>query len=247
MTKREISGRYQGSILGVLWSFFNPLVMLAVYSFVFGLVFKAKWAGGETDVDFVVILFSGLILHGLLAECLISAPNLIVGNANYVKKIVFPLESLAWISMLNALFHFLVSLSILALAQLVLVGNLPWTWIFVPFIVAPLIFVCLGVLWLMSSLGVYLRDIGQVTGIISTVLLFLCPIFYPLEVIPEAYRIFIILNPLAILVEAMRSVVIYGEPPNMSLLALYTAVAFCFSQITFLWFQKTKKGFSDVL
>ena len=198
MTKREVVGRYKGSVLGLMLSFINPVLMLAVYTFVFSVVFRAKWGvgGEEGNVEFAVVLFVGLIVHSLFAEVINRAPTLILSNVNYVKKVVFPLEILPVISMGAALFHGFVSLGVLLGAFILLNGFLHWTALLVPLVFLPLIFVTLGFAWLLASLGVYLRDVGQTIGIITTVMLFLAPVFYPMSALPEKYHVFILANPL---------------------------------------------------
>jgi lipopolysaccharide transport system permease protein len=246
MAKQDVVGRYKGSLFGILWSFLNPLIMLIVYSFVFGLVFKAKW-GVATDQNFAVILFSGLIMHGLLAECLMRAPGIVVGNVSYVKKVVFPLESLAWVSVFSSLFHCFISLVILYVAILVTGGSVSLTWLYLPVVLFPLLMVCVGISWLLAALGVYIKDVAQMTGILATILLFLCPIFYPIEVIPESYRNFILLNPLSFIVEQARSILVFGIHPNIFGLFKYLIIACVFAQLCLVFFSKVKKGFSDVL
>ena len=246
MTRRDVVGRYNGSMLGMFWSFFNPLVMLAAYSFVFGFIFKARW-GVDTEQNFSVILFTGLAFHGLLAECLTKAPVLISGNVNFVKKVVFPLEILAWSAVLNAVFHFLISLLILLLALAVLERSVPITWLYLPVVLTPLVFLCLGVSWLLSSIGVYIRDVGQVMGVFATLLLFLCPILYPIDIVPEQYKTLIMLNPLSFIVEQARGILVFGNNPDWQGLGLYTLAAFFFAQLSCVWFMKTRRGFADVL
>lgn len=246
MTKREVLGRYKGSAFGLVWSFFNPLIMLAVYTFVFGIVFKARW-GADGGENFSLLLFTGLIFHALLAEVLVSAPNLITTRVNYVKKVVFPLEILPFVSVFTAAFHFMVSMLILLLALLVVNSSISITWLYLPFVFLPLLFICLGVSWFLSSLGVYIRDISQLTGVLATLLMFLCPIFYPLDAIPEQYRIYILMNPLSYLVEQARAILVFGLQPNILVLSIYSVAALAFSQLSFWWFMKTKKGFADVL
>ena len=249
MTKREVVGRYKGSALGLLWSFVNPVLMLAVYTFVFSVVFKAKWGvgGEEGNVEFAVVLFVGLIVHSLFAEVINRAPTLILSNVNYVKKVVFPLEILPVISMGAALFHGFVSLGVLLGAFVLLNGFLHWTVLLVPLVLLPLIFVTLGFAWLLASLGVYLRDVGQTIGIITTVMLFLAPVFYPMSALPEKYHVFILVNPLTFIIEQARQVLIFGQTPNWSGLAVYTAVSLIMVWVGYWWFQKTRKGFADVL
>jgi lipopolysaccharide transport system permease protein len=220
--------------------------MLAVYSFVFGLVFKARWSV-DAERNFALILFTGLILHSLLAESLVKAPGIIISNVNYVKKVVFPIEILAWISVLSSAFHFFISLVILFFALLIMGEPVHLTWLYLPTIFFPLLAVCLGVSWLLASLGVYLRDISQITSILATILLFLCPIMYPIEAIPEAYRGYIMMNPLSFLVEQARAILIFGVRPDITGLLVYSAVALTFCQLSYVWFSKTKRGFADVL
>ena len=249
MTKREVVGRYKGSIMGLAWSFFNPILMLTVYSFVFSVVFKARWGLGdeESKTYFAVVLFVGLIMHGLLAEVLNRAPGLILGNINYVKKVVFPLEILPVISMGAALFHSLASMLVLLVALIIIDGNLHWTAVFIPLVLLPLVILTLGLAWMLASLGVFIRDIGQTIGIITTAMLFMAPVFFPLSAMPEKYHPLIMANPLTFIIEQAREVLIYGHLPYWFGLGLYMLVASVVAWAGFAWFQKTRKGFADVL
>jgi len=249
MTKREVVGRYKGSVLGLAWSFFNPILMLVVYTFVFSVVFKARWGigGEESKTEFAVVLFVGLLVHALFAEVLNRAPGLILGNANYVKKVVFPLEILPVVTMGAALFHTLVSLFVLFCASVLLNGFLPWTVVLAPLVLLPLIFVTLGFAWFLASLGVFLRDVGQTIGIITTVMLFLAPVFYPMSAIPEKYQIYMFANPLTFILEQARQVLIFGQLPNWGGLVVYGVISLLVAWLGFWWFQKTRKGFADVL
>lgn len=249
MTRREVIGRYRGSVLGILWSFFNPLFMLAVYTFVFSVVFKARWGtgGGQSKTQFAVVLFTGMIVHGLLAEVLNRAPGLILGNVNYVKKVVFPLEILPAVSMGAALFHSLISLGVLLFAFAAFNGFLHWTAIFAPLVLLPLVILTLGLAWILASLGVFLRDVGQTIGIITTVMMFLAPVFYPVTAVPAALRYWIMANPLTFIIEQAREVLIWGHTPDWAGLGLYTLLAVAIAWIGYAWFERTKKGFADVL
>lgn len=249
MTWREVVGRYKGSMLGLGWSFFNPLMLLSVYTFVFSVVFKARWGINTTEsqTHFALVLFVGLILHGLLAEVLNRAPGLILGNVNYVKKVVFPLEVLTLVSLGAALFHALVSFMLLLAALVLLNGFLHWTVILAPITILPLLPLILGLGWFLASLGVYLRDIGQVIGVITTVLLFLGPIFYPITALPAAYQPILMLNPLTLIIEQARAVAVFGTMPDWSGLVIYTAISITICWLGFWWFQKTRKGFADVI
>jgi len=249
MTKREVLSRYRGSVMGLAWSFFNPLLMLIIYTFVFSVVFKARWGvgGEESKIDFAVVLFVGLIVHGFFAECLNRAPALVLSNVNYVKKVVFPLEILAWVALGSALFHAVISLVVLLVAKLLVGQGLEWTVLLVPAVFTPLMLGTVGLTWFVASLGVYLRDVGQTIGIITSALLFLSPVFYPLSAIPENYRLIVLLNPLTFVIEQARQVLIWGEFPDWLGLSLYTAASFIVAWLGFWWFQRTRRGFADVV
>ncbi|MDO8773941.1 MAG: ABC transporter permease [Burkholderiaceae bacterium] len=252
MSRREVVGRYKGSVMGLLWSFLNPLFMLAVYTFFFAVVFKSRWGtvpngGEESKTLFAVLLFVGMIVHGLFAEVLNRAPSLILGNVNYVKKVVFPLEILPVISMGSALFHSVVSLGVLLLVFVAFNHFLHWTVVFLPFIFLPLIILTLGLAWMLASLGVFVRDVGQTIGLAMTVMMFLSPVFYPITSLPERLRPWMLANPLTFIIEQARAVLIWGQMPNWSGLLLYTAVSTVVAWLGFAWFQKTRKGFADVL
>ncbi len=249
MTRREVVGRYQGSVLGLAWSLFHPVLMLVVYTFVFSTVLGMRW-GGAADTDhgrFALVLFTGLIVHGLFAECVSRAPGLIVGNANYVKKVVFPLEILPLVAFGSGLFHFVVSLAVLLVAHLVLVGLPPWTLVLLPLVLAPLVLVTLGLSWLLAALGVYLRDIAQIVGVLMSVLLFLSPVFYPISAVPQAYRSLILLNPLTLIIESARDVTLWGRLPDFTSLGLYTVCALLGAWAGWWVFQRSRNGFADVL
>ena len=249
MTRREIAARYQGSIIGLAWSFINPLLMLIVYTFVFSVVFKARWGtnGNESRADFAIILFAGLIVFSLFAEIVNQSPAQIVSNPNYVKKVVFPLEILSWVSLGSGLFRSLVSLVVLLLAQLMINFSLPWTIVLFPLVLLPLVLASLGVAWFLAALAVYVRDIGQITPVFTTVLMFISAVFYPLSALPEVYQRWLRLNPLALIINESRKVLIFGSLPDWGWLgiALLMGLAIAFSG--FWWFQKTRKGFADVL
>ena len=249
MTKREVVGRYKGSAMGLAWSFFNPIIMLAVYTFVFSVIFKARWgtSGDESRTQFAVVLFVGMIVHGLFAEVLNRAPSLILSNVNYVKKVVFPIEILPVVALGAALFHGLISLGVLLAAFAIFNGFIQWTAVFIPLVLLPLVILTTGLAWMLASLGVFLRDVGQTIGIITTVALFLAPVFYPVTALPEDLRPLIMANPLTFIIEQAREVLIWGRLPDWAGLGLYTLIAIAVTWAGYAWFQKTRKGFADVL
>lgn len=248
MTKREVIGRYRGSVLGIAWSFFNPLIMLAVYTVVFSTVFQARWGtGSDSKTEFALVLFIGMIIHGVLAESMNNSPSLMLRNTSYVKKVVFPLEVLPWVVMGSTLFHALISIIVWSLFYLAVNHSLQWTAIFLPIIFLPLVLFSLGVSWMLASLGVYIRDIGQMTGMLTTVLLFMSPIFYPASRLPEPYQTIIYLNPLTFIIEQARDVLMWGHLPNWPGVLVALSVSILVAWTGFFWFQKTRKGFADVL
>ena len=249
LAKREVIGRYRGSIMGLGWSFLNPILMLGVYTIFFTVVFKARWgrSSDQSHADYAIVLFVGLIVHGLFAECLNRAPGLIVQNVNYVKKVVFPLEVLPWVTIISALLHAGISLIVLLFAQILLNQSVSWTLIFLPLIIIPFVLVILGLVWFLAAFGVYVRDIAHVTGMLTSVLLFMSPVFYPISSLPVRLQPWIMLNPLTFVIEQSRNVLIYAQQPNWRNLGIYSTIGLGVAWVGFWWFQKARKGFADVL
>jgi lipopolysaccharide transport system permease protein len=235
-------------MLGLFWSLFTPLLLLAVYTFVFGTVLQIRWVDqGGGNLEFAAILFSGMLIHGILAECLTQASSLISANPQYVKKVVFPLEALAWVTVIGAFFQGLVSTCVLGIYLLFVNGAIPWTIVFLPLPLFSLGLVCLGITWLVAATAVFLKDIAQVAGILTTILFFMAPILYPKTALPEQFQIFLYLNPITFVIEQFRDIALWGRLPNWTGLGIYTAAALVFSWGSLAWFQKTRRGFADVL
>ncbi|MES2741851.1 MAG: ABC transporter permease [Pseudomonadota bacterium] len=248
LVQREVMGRYRGSIMGLLWSFLNPVLMLLVYTFVFSVVFKARWhAGSDSKTEFALVLFAGLLVFNLFAECFNRAPALILSNVNYVKKVVFPLEILPWVALGAAMFHALISVTVWLLAYLILYGLPHPTVLLLPLVVLPLILFIMGVTWGLAALGVYLRDVAQFIGVLTTVLMFLSPIFYSGNSLPAEYRGLLQFNPLTPAIEQARDVLFWGRVPDPTLWFAYLCGSALIAWLGFAWFQKTRKGFADVL
>lgn len=250
LVQRDVIGRYNGSVLGLAWSFFNPLLLLTVYAFVFTVAFKAQWAGAgpiQGKGYFAIMLFVGMVVHGFFAECLTRAPGVIVGNANYVKKVVFPLELLPVVAVGSALFHTLISVSVLLVGVLALRQSLPATALLMPLVLLPLVLLAQGVTWLLAALGVYLRDIAHSTTLLATVLSFVSPVFYPTSALPEPYSRWIYLNPLTWVMETARAVLVQGTAPHWGqwLVAISASAVVCW--LGYWSFQKSRPGFADVL
>lgn len=249
LTRREIEGRYKGSAFGVLWSIITPILMVSVFTFVFGEIFQSKWAGMQSanHLDFASALFVGLLVYNIFSECIGKAPYLITNNPNYVKKIVFPLEILSMVSTLAAIFHFVTGYLVVLLLVVFSGWSLSWTIIYTPIIILPLLLLLLGLTWIISALGVYLRDISQIIGPALTVLMFLSPIFYPLSSVHEKYRWLYHLNPITFVIEEARAALIHQQGLDWNLWLPYTGICCLVMMIGYVFFQKTRSGFSDVI
>lgn len=246
-TKRAIAGRYSGAHLGVVWSFINPLLMLAVYTLAFREFLGMRWPNADTRGEFSLMIFCGMIVHSLLLECLISSPTCIVGNTNLVKKVVFPLAMLPVVTVASALFHAALSTLVLILFVFATQHTLSPTILYLPLVYLPYALFLCGLSWFLASLGVFVRDIVQISGVIGSMLMFLSPVFYPASSLRESYRGIIAYNPLTLIIEQTRSLVMFGQSPDWSSLGIYTLAALAVMTFGYWWFQRTRDGFADVL
>ncbi len=249
LTRRNIEARFKGSFLGFLWLFILPLLMLGIYTFVFSVIFKAKWGidTGDSKAAFAVIMFCGMSVYNIFSETVGGSSGLIVGNPNYVKKVVFPLEMLPLAhSMASFIFGLAWFVLLLPGAWLVF-GKLHFSMLFLPLTLIPLLFFSCGVSFLVSSLGVYIRDVQHIIGVVLQVLFYLTPVFYPINAVPEKYRWLLKLNPMTHFIEETRNIFLYGRMPSWSTIGLLFAIGLVSFYLGFIWFGKTKKGFADVL
>ncbi len=247
LVDRDIRARYSGSMLGMAWPVLLPLVMLGMYTFVFGVVFRSRWPGAGDGVgDYSLTLFAGLIVHGFLADVISRSPTLILANVSFVKRVVFPLESLAWVTVLSSLFHAFVSLLVLGAGVLLVKGQLPLQFLAAPAVLIAMVPVALGVCWILSAGGVFFRDLAQFVALVNAGLLFLSPIFYPISALPVSLRGVAHLSPLAIPVEHLRALVI-GGTADWGLLLLYLLGGYLLAAAGLWLFNRTRHGFPDVL
>lgn len=249
LVRNEIMARYSNTMLGVVWSLVNPLVMILIYSFVFGVIFQVRFGklAGAAEMPYGIILFSGLLLHIFLAETLLRSQSVILENPNYVKRVIFPLEILPLTMLLANLIHAGVALLVLIAVILVAGFSIPPTALLLPVIWAPLVLVTFGLAMIVASLGVFVRDIGQILGFLMTILMFGSSILFPAEMLPEGLRPWLMLNPLTIIVDQTRAVLLWGEMPDWRLLGLYAVVAAVVAWIGCWWFLRTRRGFADVM
>ncbi len=248
-TKREIQGRYRGSMLGLGWTVLSPLLLLGVFTLVFYGFFKLKWpvsATGVSQVDFALQVYVGLTLFNLFAEVVGRAPTLITQQPNLVTKVAFPLPVLALSATLSAAFQAAISLALLLTVTAVLTSP-HWSWLTLPLLMALLVLLMVGVALWLSALGVYLRDLVPLVGLLTSLMMFLSPVFYPMSTVPEAWQGVYRLNPLALLITEMRGVLFNGAWPDWQSLGLLTlAIAVLLGSGAWL-FERLRGGFADVL
>lgn len=251
LTYRDITARYKGSKAGMLWTLLTPIILLIVYSFVFGYVFQARWQGtsseNESQTLFALNLFSGMLIHGALSEVLTRNCSIYSAHTNYVKKIIFPLWILPITTALSTLFQASINLLILLTGLLIVQGSFHWQVLLLPFLILPFILTLFGIALLIASIGVYLKDLQQVMPLVTTILLFISPVFYPVSVLPESFQMVMHFNPLTSVIEMLRAVVFLGKLPTSGYMIssmLYGAAIFW---VGFSVYKRLKVGFSDVL
>lgn len=249
LTKREISARYKGSLLGIGWSFFAPILMMGVFTFVFGEVFASRWPGSSNPggISYAAALFAGLTLFTFFSDCISRAPNSLLENPNYIKKVVFPIEIIPIIGVLTSAFQMACSYTIL----LILIAFSEWSItihaLWLPLIIVPFMMLTLGLYWAISALGVFIRDIGQIISPLLTALMFLSPVLYDLTKLEEKFGWILKLNPVTTPVQESRKVLIYATSPDLKTLAAYTAcsiIIYCSGKSLF---KKLRAGFADVV
>ena len=247
-TRRKVASRYRGSTLGMLWAVLTPLLMLSIYTFVFSVIFQSRWGAREGgEGEFALFLYSGLILYTVFSECVNEAPDSMLVNAVYIKQHVFPSEVLAWVSVCSALISFAIGAAILTVFYVVVLGPPPIAALYAFLSMIPVMLWTLGAVWMLSSVGTYFRDLGQIVPPLTTALLFLSPIFYPASRVPEQFRAFYDFNPFVFFLESAKASLFYGQTPDWALMGTSTLVAWAFAWLGYSWFTATKKGFADVL
>lgn len=246
MAQRDINSKYYGSVFGLVWASATPIVLIGAYWLVLGRLLKGNWPNLQPG-QYPLLLFIGIVIHVLFSEIIGRAPGLIDAHRTYVKKVVFPLGILSAITVLSACFHLVISLCILMAAQLVLGHVVPMTWLSLPLILFPLMVLCLGLSWILSSLSVYIRDLQQVVPLLITVSMFVSPIFFPMDALPSHAQSLFLFNPVTIPVELTRGAVLFGQWPDPLLLLSYWGAALLVLLLGASWFGFTQKGFADVI
>lgn len=264
MASREIAGRYRSSMLGMFWAVITPLLMLAIYTFAFSKILKAKWnptSEAEATGDFAITLFCGMIVFNLFAEAINRSPSLIVSNPNLVKKVIFPLEVLSPATLLAGFFSLGVGIGVWLLGWVFVTHSLPSiSLLWLPVVLAPLCLFTLGASWVLAALGVFARDIGHMVALVTQVLFFTTPVFFRLDTIKaEPFRTLIGLNPLTHVIEDARRVMMgdyylkmigaSGLPaqPEWTAWLINLVGSGFFALFGYALFMKSKRAFSDVL
>ncbi len=246
--RREVLGRYRGSVLGVGWTVLTPMAMLAVYTLVFRHIFKAKWPGVEDgNMSFALNLFAGLLVFNWAAEFLSRAPRLVAEQPNLVTKVVFPLQVLPWSALLSSFFHVAVSCLVWLAGCLLFGQGVHASWLALPLVFLALVPTLLGLGWALSALGVYFRDLSEIVGLFMGMFLFLTPVFFPLSVLPDFLQGWVAFNPLAVPIEALRSIGLMGVWPNFASLTQLFLVGVLVALFGAWLFETSRKGFADVL
>ena len=247
--KRDVLSRYRGSYLGLLWSLLRPLSMLAMYTVVFGYIFESKLGThpNESKFDFTLALFCGLILFDFVAECVARAPTLVLTNPNYVTKVVFPLEILPVMTVGAALTQLVISCVPLLIALFCAHGSVPLTALYLPLILLPLVIFCLGITWLLASLGVFIRDINSLMPVVLMIILYDSAIFYSINRVPSNFLPLVLGNPLATIIDQARNAVLWGSPPVWGRYGFVLLASFVVMIFGYAFFMRTKSAFADVL
>lgn len=247
LARRRVEAQYRGAALGLFWAVLQPLVLLAIYTFVFSSVLGARWGEDSDPRAFALHLFSGMVLFQLFARAANDGSTLLLGHATYLKQLIFPAEVLTVASVLAALFDVVVGLALWFCFHAIERGAPPPTAFAIPLVILPIVLLGLGFSWLLSSLGVFLRDLAHVTALGTTALMFLSPIFYPSDRVPESFRALYEWNPFAHLLEASRALLLDGVTPDWAAVAVVTAVAWAIAWGGYAWFMRTRHSFADVL
>lgn len=251
LAQREFLARYRSNIFGVLWSLLVPLTMLVIYTIVFAYIFPSRWASSAMQLQkenvFPLLLFSGLLLFALFAEPVTRAPRLVLDNANYVMNMRFPVEIFPWVAVCAAVINFLLGNAVFFLVYFFIIGLPPVTSLFLPLVAFPILLFAVGISWLLASLGVYFRDVGQIVGPVTSALIFLSPVFYPIGALPEKFRFLFYFNPLTPVLEMAKDCIFWGRLPDFPVLIFYIMLGWMVAWLGYNWFRKTQEGFADVI
>jgi lipopolysaccharide transport system permease protein len=247
LARRELAARYKGSVLGLVWAILTPIVMIAIFTFIFAGIFGARFGAGGTAWDYALYLFCGLLPWTAFQESVQISSTTIIAHANLVKRVVFPLETLPVAQALSTLANQVFGTLALVVAAIIIRRELHPTLLWLPVLVVPQLVATLGAAWFIASLGVFLRDIVQGVALILMAWMYLTPIIYPESIVPEKFRPYINSNPFTPLIRSYRRIILEGTAPDwhgLAYFSLFALLAFIFG---YWWFARTRKNFADVI
>jgi lipopolysaccharide transport system permease protein len=247
LSRRELAARYKGSALGIIWAVLTPIVMIAIFTIIFAGIFKAKFTASDSQWDYALYLFCGLLPWNAFQESLSLSSNAVVNRANLVKRVVFPLETLPVAQTLAAIANQMFGTIALLLGIILIRHELHATLFYLPVLLIPQFIATVGGAWLLASLGVFIRDIVQGTNLVLLAWMYLTPIIYPETIVPEPYRRIVNLNPFSPLIRSYRRIILDGAAPDWSGLAYFAAFAIAAFIFGYWWFARTRKNFADVV
>jgi lipopolysaccharide transport system permease protein len=249
LAKREVQDRYRATYLGLFWSVLTPLVLLVIYTFVFAVVFRARWSdsGPESRSEFALTMFCGMLLFNLFSEVVNRSPSMVTSNPNYVKRVVFPLEVFVVSGLLSALFNLLVGTGVWLLGMLLLKGIPPLTVFWLPIVLLPVCLTTAGIAWFLASLGVFIRDVSHSIVLVTQVLFFITPVFYSIQRVPQPFRRILEINPLSHSVDDARRVMMHGLSPEWVWWVPTLAASAIIAALGYGFFMKSKRAFADVI
>jgi lipopolysaccharide transport system permease protein len=245
---RDIQSTFRGSALGLAWVVLIPLVLVAIYTFVFGVVLPSTWSmGTHTRLEVPLLFFTGLTVFGFFMEVVARSPNFIRENDVYVKKIVFPLEILPWVLIGTALFKFAINFALLLVFLAVVTGGVPLKVLLMPLVLAPFLLMTAGLSWLLTAVGTYVRDLQHAIQALAPIIMFISPIFYSVQQVPEPFDTLYYANPLTFVLESVRGLLFFDTVPSATGLLVFAAASLLVYAAGYAFFQRARPGFADVV
>lgn len=244
---KDINSKFRRSSLGVAWMIVSPLLLLAGYTIVFGVFLKSRWGGAGNSIEFALVLYAGLIFYNFFSEVIGRSPGLIYSNQPYVKKMIFPLEVLSWSVILSATINFIMSFFVWSVFCLVVKNSIPLTALWLPVIFIPFLLFTLGCSWLLSGYAVFHSDVEHVIPIVLMLMMFVSPLFFSVEGLPEAFRNIVMYNPMTYILEEGRGILITGRPPKTDVLIISYIISLLIAWLGHASFMGNRKGFADAI
>lgn len=244
---RDIKLKYASTTIGFSWLVIQPLLMLATYTLVFGVIFKSRWNGNGTILDYVLTLFAGLTIYVCFSDTINRATTVIRSQPNFIKKVVFPVDILPIVVLGSSLFNVLLNIVLVFVMSILFKFTVPSTFLLFPFVLLPFVLMLSGITWCLAALSVFILDTSQVITFLSSVLLFLSPVFFPIESAPKILQPLLYINPVTIPIQQFRSVVIFGNIPNLLVYIIYFSLSVIMLNFGFWAFSKSKSAFADFI